>query len=247
MAKWYERFFDGLYARVLPNTWDDEKTLAQTRTIRKLLRLRKGQFVLDCPCGYGRVTLPLAQMGLRMTGVDLTAKYLARARRDARKAGLDVRYVHSDMRRISFDGEFHAAFNWFGSFGYFSDADNLAFCRAVFRALRPGGRFLIEGPNKSFVLSHFRPKVEHNLGGVRIDTRNRWNARTNRVHSTWTFRRGKRTERHTLTMRLFNGAELRALLRQAGFRDVQLHQRDPLGRFTRHSKRLVGVGRKPKG
>ena len=34
------------------------------------------------------------------------------------------RYIQSDMRRVELDGEFNAAFNWFGSFGYFSEADN---------------------------------------------------------------------------------------------------------------------------
>ena len=243
MAEWFETFFDGLYARVLPKSHDDGATLEQARLVKRLLRLRKGQRALDVPCGMGRITLPLARMGVEMTGVDLTAVYLRRARRAARKAGLDVRWVHSDMREIDFEGKFHGAVNWFGSFGYFSDADNLAFARRVCRALRPGSRFLVEGVNKSWLLAHFRPRMEHRVGGVRITQESRWRARTNRVRSTWTFHRGKATEAHQIVMRIFNGAELRALLREAGFRDVELCTR-PYGRFTRHSRRLLAVARK---
>jgi SAM-dependent methyltransferase len=246
MAEWYDRFFDGLYARVLPRTWDEAATLEQARMVRRLLRLRKGQRVLDVPCGMGRLTIPLARTGLAMTGVDLTASYLRRARRLAREAGLAVRFVESDMRAIDFQEEFHAAFNWFGSFGYFSDAGNLAFCRRVLRALRPGGRFLVEGPNKSWVLAHFHPAAEKKIGGVRILNRNRWDSRTDRVYSTWTFRRGKATERHVIRMRLFNGGEIRALLRAAGFGEVRLLPRPPVGPFTRHSRRLIAVATKPK-
>lgn len=245
MAEWYRRFFDGLYARVLPNTFDKATTLTHARMVKKLLRARKGASVLDVPCGTGRVTLPLAEMGLVMTGVDLTASYLARARRDARRCGLEVRFARSDMRDIAFEGEFDGAFNWFGSFGYFSDADNLAFCRRVFNALKPGGRFLVEGPNKSWILSHFREAGESTIAGVTITTRNRWNDRTGRVRSRWTFSRGKQSETHTLDMRLFNGADIRALLRAAGFGEVTLHGRPPLGRFTRHSRRMMAVGRRP--
>ena len=246
MADWYENLFDGLYARVLPRTFDGPETLEQARMVKRLLQARKGQRVLDIPCGMGRLTIPLAQMGLAMTGVDLTAPYLTRARRLARRAGAGIRFVQSDMRAIAFEAEFHGAFNWFGSFGYFSDDENLEFARRVFHALRPGGRFLVEGMNKSWLLSHFRPRGEQKLGGVRIVNENRWHADTSRVHSTWTLSRGKTTERHEIRMRIFNGAEMRALLREAGFREVSLYPRPPVGRFTRHSRRLIAVGRRPR-
>lgn len=243
--QWFERFFDGLYARVLPNTFDQESTLTHARMVKKLLRARRGASVLDVPCGTGRVTLPLAEMGLVMTGVDLTARYLARARRDARKQRLDVRFVHCDMRDIAFEGEFNGAFNWFGSFGYFSDADNLAFCRRVFEALKPGGRFLVDGMNRSWLLSHFREAGENKIAGVTIATRNRWDKRTGRVRSRWTFSRGKQSETHMLNMRIFNGADIRALLHTAGFREIVLYGYPPVGPFTRHSRRMIAVGRRP--
>lgn len=244
MAEWYERFFDGLYARVLPKQYDEAATLAQARLVKRLLRLRKGQCALDVPCGVGRLTIPLAQMGVVMTGVDITAPYLRKARRLARQAGVEVRWVHGDMRELDFVEAFHGAFNWFGSFGYFPDEDNLRFCRRVATALRPGGRFLVEGPNKSWLLAHFRTRSQRRIGGVHLTTNSRWDARTSRVYSTWTFTRGRTRERHTLSMRVFNGAEMRALLRQAGFRDIELFTH-PYGRFTRHSRRLIAIGRKP--
>ena len=246
MAAWFERFFEGLYARVLPDTFDEETTQGHARIVKRLLRARKGASVLDIPCGTGRVTLPLAGMGLVMTGVDLTARYLARARREARRRGLDVRFIESDMRDIAFEGEFTGAFNWFGSFGYFSDADNLAFCRRIFNALKPGGRFLVEGLNKSWLVSHLRPTVESEVAGVKITTRHRWDDRTGRIQGTWTFRKGRVMERRRSSMRVFNGAEIRGLLRTAGFREIVLYGYSPVARFTQHSRRMIAVGRKPK-
>ena len=46
-------------------------------------------------------------------------------------------------------------------------------------------------------------------------------------------------------MRIYNGAEMRAMLREAGFREVRLFGYPPLGRFSRHSRRLLGVARRP--
>jgi len=245
MAEWFEGFFDGLYAKVLPKTFDETQTTEHVRIVRRLLKARKGQRVLDVPCGMGRLTIPLARTGLVMTGVDFTTSYLRRARRRSRTAGLDVRFVQSDMRDIELNAEFDAVFNWFGSFGYFSDDDNLLFCERVFHALKPGGRFLVEGVNKSWLLAQFRGHQDHTVGSVRIVERARWDERSNRVISTWTFSKGNVNERQRVSMRIFNGAEMRSLLRAAGFREIELFGNPPLGRFTRHSRRLIAVGRRP--
>src|SRR5262245_22056931 len=118
---WYDTFFRGLYSQVLPRTFDETSTHRDVALIRKLLRLRRGQSVLDIPCGMGRISIPLAKLGFSVTGVYLISDYLARARREAKRAGTGARWVQSDMRKIAFDSEFDAAFNWFGSFGYFSE------------------------------------------------------------------------------------------------------------------------------
>jgi SAM-dependent methyltransferase len=241
MSAWFEEFFGGLYKRVLSRQFAPERTLGQAKTVRRLLGVRKGQSVLDMPCGMGRLTIPLAAMGLRMTGVDLTAGYLRTARAAARRAGVDARFVRSDMRRIDFDGEFDAAFNWFGSFGYFSERDNLDFCRRVLRGLRPGGRFLVEGLNKSWLVNNFRPSSDETVSGVRILHRHSWDARVSRIRDTWTVSSGGRTERRRLSIRIYSGPELRELLRRAGFADVRLLGFPPLGRISRHSRRVLAV------
>ncbi|HOX06519.1 MAG TPA: class I SAM-dependent methyltransferase [Planctomycetota bacterium] len=243
--EWYEKFFDGLYGRVLSSQFERAKSLEQARVIKRLLGVRRGQRVLDVPCGQGRITLPLARMGLAMTGVDRTGAYVAKARMLAGRGRLKARFLQGDMRAIAFDREFDAVFNWFGSFGYFSDADNLRFCRRVLAALKPGGRFLVEGMNKSWVLVHFRPSIETRVGGVLATQRNRLRPGDKRIRSIWTLRRGRRTERHIVSMRVFTGTELRGFLRSAGFGEVRLHGPGG-GRFTRHSQRLIAVASKPR-
>ena len=268
MAEWFENFFDGIYAKVLPKVFTEEQTLHHVRIVKRLLRLRKNHAVLDIPCGMGRLTIPLAKMGIQMTGVDLTAPYIRRARRDAKKEGLDVRpraeasgggarFVQSDMRDIDFDSEFHAAFNWFGSFGYFSDADSIEFCKRIFRALRPGGKFLAETMNKSCLLANFRPKGEDFVAGVKITHRCRFDHKNSFIVDHWTFSKGRKSERCTSKVRAFTAPELRAVLRAAGFRDIKLFgvhafsqirpsRRPPLGKLTRHHRRIIAIARKPK-
>jgi hypothetical protein len=112
-------------------------------------------------------------------------------------------------------------------------------------ALKPGGRFLVELINRSAVLARFRPRLDDQRGGVRIATTNRWDGRTGRMHNVWTFSKGRKVERHRFSLRLYTGAELRSVLRSAGFREIRLYGRPPLGRLTRHSRRLIAVARRP--
>jgi len=245
MAEWFKRFFGGLYDRVLERQFNESQTADHVCAVRRVLKLRKGQRVLDVPCGMGRLTLPLARAGMQMTGVDLAPPYVRKARRLARREGLNIRVLRQDMRQIAFEAEFDAALNWFGSFGYFSDEENLAFARTLRQALKPGGRLLVEGQNKSEMLAHFRPHSDGTIAGVRIVQRAKWHEQDNRVRVDWTFSKGTVRQRGSICMRIYNGAEIRALLRAAGFRDVELHGYPPLGRFTRHSRRWLAVARRP--
>lgn len=245
--EWYETFFAGLYGRVLADAQHEDRAPGEARLVRKLLRLGRGQSVLDVPCGMGRIAIPLAKAGLAVTGVDLRASFCRRARRGAALAGVRARFQAADMLALDFNGEFDAVVNWFTSFGYFSNAGNLAFCRRVLAALKPGGRFLIETVNGSWLPTHVLPRTRETIAGVTIDHAHRWNARSGRMISTWTFRHGRRIERRRLSVRMYTGTEMRRLLKQAGFVDIRLLGRPPLGPFTRHSRRLLALARRPGG
>ena len=247
--KWIDgcmKVFDDLYGRILASPGVEAGGPASAATIKRLMRLRRGQRVLDLACGMGRVTIPLARMGLKMTGVDQSGPYLRRARRLARLAGADVKFIRRDMRRIDFHEQFDAVFNWFTSFGYFSDEDNFAVVQRMWQALKPGGRALIEVLNKSWVVPRWSSGGVDRVAGMTISRRAAWNARTSRTRDVWVFKRGRTVRRHAFSLRLYNGTELRLLLRKAGFVGIELHSNPPTKPFTRHSRRLIVVGRRPK-
>ena len=78
----YDRFVNwtGRLAYELPFL---EKTLAQAAV---------GGAVLDSACGTGMHAISLAQKGYAAAGADLSPKMVARARSNARQAGVDVRF-----------------------------------------------------------------------------------------------------------------------------------------------------------
>lgn len=142
---WSHAFEKGIYP--LKSLIEDpkwrKKTGQEIAFLRRILRLPRRSHILDVGCGVGRHAVELAKLGYDVTGVDISSRYLAEARRRARKQRVHAHFIRGDMRRLDFNKTFDAAINLFTSFGYFpSPSDDLKVLRGVCRALKPGGLFL---------------------------------------------------------------------------------------------------------
>jgi SAM-dependent methyltransferase len=80
IADWYAGF---------SKDWDAGRTALLPADIR-------GQRVLDLACGYGTASRHLARCGARVTGVDISANMLARARQLEADDPLGIGYVRGD-------------------------------------------------------------------------------------------------------------------------------------------------------
>ncbi len=223
---WWQPFFTGPWAELQAAGYPAERTRTEVDFIATGLGLAPGQRVLDVPCGEGRHAIELAARGMRVTGVDFNAGALAAARERAGAAGVAVDFVQADMRELAITEPFDAALCFFGSFGYFDDADNLRFATRVARGLREGGKFLIDGHVTESLLPIFGERGWSWSGepaaSVRVLEERRWDLETSRIDVDWTFvdpQRGVRTSQSSI--RVYTYAELCALLRSAGFRAFQ--------------------------
>ncbi len=136
------------YETILTPQHSDE----ETEVILGLGGLQPGMAVLDAPCGHGRIANRLAAHGLLVTGLDSSGLFLDVARKDAADRGVDVEYVEGDLREIPWESRFDALINWFTSFGYYDDDTNRAMLAGFRRALKPGGRLLLDTVNRERVL-----------------------------------------------------------------------------------------------
>ena len=74
-----------------------------------------GEDVLDVACGTGNATIPAAQAGARVTGLDLTPKLLEIARTRAGDQGLEIDLVEGDAEELPFpDASFDVVLSTFG-------------------------------------------------------------------------------------------------------------------------------------
>jgi SAM-dependent methyltransferase len=219
---WFEEVFDEDYLRTLPFMTPDQ-TAREVSFIREALSPPKGGEVLDLACGYGRHALELTQQGLRLTGLDLSLPLLIRAADDAQRRGLAVNFVHADMREMTFNSQFDAAYCVLSSFGYFDEETNLRVASAVCRALKPGGRFLLDIINRDYIVGDVPSRVWWEGDGCVVLEEVDFNYHTSRVliRRSVVFGNGRQSEQE-ISMRAYSLHEVGKLLRQAGLRVLQI-------------------------
>ena len=139
---------------------------------------------------------------------------------------------------------FDAAFNYWGSFGYFDDAGDEAVAAGVCQALVPGGRFAIDVNLIETLMPIFQPKGWFQVGDVTVLEDRAFDFATSRVESAWTFiRAGTEQRRHTST-RLYSAHELTDLLVRAGFVSVRFLDGASEAPLTVASRRALVVATK---
>ncbi len=131
------QYYDLLYTN-LDEDWDMWRSLAEMA----------GGPLLEIGCGTGRLLLPLAQAGHRLTGLDLSQVALDAARSKLKAAGLakKVALHRADMRDFDLPQKnFTLAFIPLNTFMHCHTIDDqLATLAAIQRHLRPGGQLVID-------------------------------------------------------------------------------------------------------
>ena len=105
--------------------------------------LAEGGRVLEFAIGTGRVALPLAQRGVDVAGVELSADMLIELQRAP--GGVDIHAVEGDMATTRVEGEFSLVYLVFNTIMNLTTQDEQVACfENAARHLTPGGRFVIE-------------------------------------------------------------------------------------------------------
>jgi ubiquinone/menaquinone biosynthesis C-methylase UbiE len=242
----WDAFFSDFYLRAYADVEGREEAEAQALGAARLAGCSAGGDLLDVPCGFGRHSLPLAEAGYRVVGVDRSESLLAEARRRAGGAGWP-QLVRADYRELPFaDGSFDAALNLFTSLGYLGDEEDTRVLREIGRVVRPGGRVVIETMHRDLLVRDFHEQDWRLVGKGRLLLEQRtFDPAAGVVQSTQTLieRTGQRDSR-TCSVRAYSATELIAMLTRAGFEDARCHGDLAGGPFATDT-RLVIVARRP--
>ena len=163
-AEWFSSWFDSPHYHRLYAHRDDAEAAGFIDALIGRLRPREGSRVLDLGCGAGRHARHLASKGYDVTGIDLSARSIAEARKTERP---HLHFRRQDMRVPFGNRTFDYVFNFFTSFGYFEDAgDHEIVVRNMAAALKDDGRLVLDYLNVRYADAHLTPREEKTIDGV---------------------------------------------------------------------------------
>jgi SAM-dependent methyltransferase len=244
---WYEQ--DNFWATFEPVMFTQQRITGageEVEQVLTLLDLQAGAKVCDLCCGVGRHSLELTRRGFEVTGVDRTARYLARARAKAKDEGLNVEFVAADARNFERTEAFDVVLNLFTSFGYFEDDDdNTRMLENVHASLKPAGRLVVEIMGKEALARVFRERDWHESDDTIILEERKLSEDWRRIESRWILiKDGKQQAECRFSLRLYSAVELKDLLKRCGFSQVDIYGSLAGEPYDQNAKRLVVVARK---
>ncbi|MGH9174645.1 MAG: class I SAM-dependent methyltransferase [Vicinamibacterales bacterium] len=128
-----------------PLLYDLENAIVDELPILLPLAQQSGGPILDLACGTGRTTLPMAEAGFEVTGVDISEPMLVRAREKARERGLEVAFYLQDCRALDLPLTARmATMNGHAFQEFLTNEDQDKLLRSVSRHLTPGGVFIFD-------------------------------------------------------------------------------------------------------
>jgi len=246
-----ERFFREAWPQFSRAFESPTDAASEVEWITGLGALEPGARVLDAPCGFGRHSIELARRGFEVTGVDFSETELERARAAAREAGVALTLVCQDIRDLDFAGEFDLAVNLCSSIGYFSDDEDRLVLDRFWRALKPGGLFVLDTRNRDQIVRSLPAEERKRVNGWTLRIENAFDPATSRWRARWSrITRGARGRAEAAELigeseiRLYSAHELSAMLRPERWSRVDLHGGLDGTPFSLDAPRLVLVARK---
>jgi SAM-dependent methyltransferase len=188
--------------------------------------------VLEIACGTGRLTIPLAQRGVDITGLDIAPAMLARAKEKA--GNLPIRWVETDARHFDLSQQFNLIFmSSAGMQHLLTRADQEAALACVHTHLAPSGRFVCsvlfthgqsmgssETEQEWFTYTNDLGQEVRVTGTDVYDDLNQ--VRTETAYRRWKDALGKEVlQVAPLSLRQFFPQEMEALLHYNGFKVIE--------------------------
>jgi SAM-dependent methyltransferase len=228
MSEWWLSFFDADYVRLWGQAVGSGPLEREVEGIWSLLGLREGSRVLDAPCGYGRLSRPLAECGAIVLGVDQSSILLEHAERQ--RGDLPVtrlRYLRHDLRQRLSETGFDCALNAFTSLGYGSEDDDLEVLRTLCAAVRPGGLVFVETNHRDLTAAFLSRGVapsQRLADGTLIVEDPQFDPIRGQMETCWYWSGPAGHGNKRASLRVYSATELVRLVERSGLRFRSAHR-----------------------
>jgi D-alanine-D-alanine ligase len=159
---WWRRIFNSMYLKTDADVVEDKSiTKSEVALFTSILNISKDKTILDLACGQGRHSLELARQGYsNVYGLDRSHFLIRKAKTIMNTEGLNVNYKEGDARKLPYATDMFDVVMILGnSFGYFeSIEDDILILKEVHRVMKPGGIFLIDVADGSYLKKNYSPR-----------------------------------------------------------------------------------------
>lgn len=102
----------------------------------------KGKSILHLQCHFGQDTISLSRLGAEVTGIDLSAKAIDRARKIGEQTKSNTKFICCDIYDLPnyLENQFDIVFTSYGVIGWLPDLDKWA--KIISKYLKPNGQFI---------------------------------------------------------------------------------------------------------
>lgn len=166
--EWFTEWFDSPYYHLLYKHRDDNEAEVFMDNLVSYLGVKPDENILDLPCGKGRHSIYLNKKGFDVTGADLSENSINLASSFSNEK---LHFKIQDMR-APLEGKFDYILNLFTSFGYFeSDEENINVLKNMKKALKEGGRLVIDFMNTPRIINNLVDSEVKVIGGISFTIR----------------------------------------------------------------------------
>lgn len=231
-TEWFES--EDFWKNYGPIMFDEQKWAEAPAVAEKVMEiagLREGCTVLDAGCGVGRISVELALLGLRVTGVDIIQAELDTAKEDAEGEGVEIDFINADLRSFKTEEhgikeKFDCAVDLYTSFGYCdTEKEDTEILKSIYDSLKDGGTFILENLSREVEIRYFTKGEEFERAGKLVKTEfsvvGAWEGL--RSHWTLTDKQTGEVVDHEFVQRLYSAAELKKTLLKIGYESVEIY------------------------
>ncbi len=240
---WNERYMDEK-----ANILNLKRNLKELKIIKRYLPSRRVS-ILDVPCGYGRISNPLAEEGYSVTGVDINKFFIDIANDEAKKKKIEINYIVSDFLKFKITRRFDVVLNIFTSIGYLeTEEKNQRFIKKLCNSVNKNGILIIETINPREILENYSTKEEFKTkDGNKIVSERLFDYETsvNHIFINEYYKDG-RVYKGTKSIRLYFPHELINICQKYGLSKIDFLNEDGMRKDIENSKRMWLIFKKGK-
>ncbi len=221
---WYESFFSGINCEMWETAIPEELSEKEADYLIDVMGVKKRADILDLPCGYGRLAIPLARKGMNITCVDISEQFLRGLDKKVAEEGLSIRTIRGNILTLEIIGMYDGAFCMGNSFGYFDFDGMKLFVKKLAASLKSCARLIINsGMVAETILPNYPREKTYIMGDLTMKIKNEYFAADSCMACHLTYTKNDHSEQHSFKQYIYTIGEIKRLLASFDLQIIALH------------------------